>query len=72
MNSTIPTSLQLSKLSYASSDMVVVDLDTGTILGTNVVLCDPFCLRDGMADSEVIAAATKNGQPLYFVDVIER
>ena len=49
----------------AGPEFVVVDLDTGTILGTNVVLVPVENLPDGASDSEIIEAAKKFNYPLY-------
>ena len=50
----------------AGSGFVIVDLDTGTILGTNVVLVPVENLpEDGASDSEIIEAAEKFNYPLY-------
>ena len=49
----------------AGPEFVVVDLDTGTILGTNVVLVPVENLpEDGASDSEIIEAAEKFCYPL--------
>lgn len=50
----------------AGPKFVVVDLDTGTILGTNVVLVPVENLpEDGASDSEIIEAAKEFSYPLY-------
>ena len=50
----------------AGPELVVVDLDTGTILGTSVVLVPVENLpEDGASDSEIIEAAEKFNYPLY-------
>ena len=50
----------------AGPEFVVVDLDTGTILGTNVVLVPVENLpEDGASDSEIIEAAKEFCYPLY-------
>ena len=48
-------------------EFVVVDLDTGTILGTNVVLVPVENMESDQegSDSEIIEAAERFNYPLY-------
>ena len=51
----------------AGPEFVVVDLDTGTILGTNVVLVpvDKFDSERDYSDSEIVKIAKEFCYPLY-------
>ena len=46
---------------------VVVDLDTGTVIGTNCVLVkeDHFNVPIALSDDNVINIAKENGRPLF-------
>ena len=47
-----------------SREWCVVDMDTGTILGTNVRLVRAGFLDEGMSDSEAWAAAESFGEEI--------
>ena len=51
----------------AGPEFVVVDLDTGTILGTNLVLVPAENMESAQegSDSEIIEAAKEFSYPLY-------
>lgn len=58
----------MNVVNLSSDDYVVVDLDTGTVVGTNVVLVrlsDVDADLVDLSDSETIDVATENGIDLF-------
>ena len=59
--------MKMSIIQMFGNKACIVDLDTGTVLGTNCVLLNPAMLDDDMSDGEVTEYANLHGIGLFVI-----